>query len=488
MRGHQAFFKPLEDFQARRGVAYTLLPFKFIPLHDGRYIATNLAGEYVVIGKDDLYGLVRKSLPMHSETYNKLKARHFLMDAESTVALDLLAAKYRTKQAVLANSTSLFMFVTTLRCDHACNYCQVSRKRETATNCDMTQQVAESAVRFMFRSPSPALKVEFQGGESLLNFGIVKFVVLAAEEANQTCRKDLEFVITTNLARLEQDHLQFCKEHNVHLSTSLDGPKELHNRNRPSPTCDSYEAVIKGIRNAREVLGADKVSALMTATKESLEQPAEIVDEYLRQGFRSIFLRAINPYGYAITSGAARAYGVDEWLAFYRTALRHILEINLRGTSFVEEYSAIILRKMLTPFPTGYVDLQSPAGAGISCLVFNYDGSIYVSDEARMLAEMGDFVFRIGNLLTDPYEHVMLSEKLVGPIKTSMAEGVPMCADCGLLPYCGSDPVRHHAMQQDIVGFKPASDFCKKNMGVIKHLVLLLEDDERAAKVLRSWI
>ena len=46
-------------------------------------------------------------------------------------------------------------------------------------------------------------------------------------------------------------------------------------------------------------------------------------------------------------------------------------------------------------------------------------------------------------------------------------ECVPMCTDCGFLPYCGSDPVYHHATQGDVVGFKPTSGFCRKNMGVI---------------------
>jgi hypothetical protein len=51
-----------------------------------------------------------------------------VLDCDSSVALDLLAVKYRTKQAPLANLTSLIMFVVTLRCEHSCPYCQVSRQ------------------------------------------------------------------------------------------------------------------------------------------------------------------------------------------------------------------------------------------------------------------------------------------------------------------------------------------------------------------------
>jgi radical SAM protein with 4Fe4S-binding SPASM domain len=226
----------------------------------------------------------------------------------------------------------------------------------------------------------------------------------------------------------------------------------------------------------------------MTTTEASLLCPEEIVDEYVRQGFSSIFLRPLSPYGFAVKTGMVRKYTTEQWLEFYRRALAHIIELNHGGTPFREEYSSLILRKMLTPFPTGYVDLQSPAGIGIAGLVFNYDGDIYASDEARMLAESGDRRFRLGNLEADSFEDVMLSDTLGNLLAETMTEGVPMCEDCGFQPYCGSDPVYHHATQGDAVGFKPSSGFCRKNMEVMRHLIRLLEDDERAASVLRAWL
>lgn len=69
-----------------------------------------------------------------------------------------------------------------------------------------------------------------------------------------------------------------------------------------------------------------------------------------------------------------------------------------------------------------------------------------------------------------------------------MTESMPMCADCGIQPYCGSDPVFHYATQGDFVGAKPASDFCRKNMELVKHVIRLLDDDQIAGGVLRSWI
>ena len=39
------------------------------------------------------------------------------------------------------------------------------------------------------------------------------------------------------------------------------------------------------------------------------------------------------------------------------------------------------------------MDLQSPAGMINGVIVFNYNGKVYATDEARMLAEMKDYTF-----------------------------------------------------------------------------------------------
>jgi His-Xaa-Ser system radical SAM maturase HxsB len=461
---------------------------RLISLDPCRYVLTNFVGEHIVLPKETVRQLVHHDLDMTSSVYDELKSKHFVLDADSSVALDLLAVKYRTKQSLLANFTSLFMYVVTLRCDHSCPYCQVSRQSLDRHAYDMKPGVAEKAIDFMFQSPSKSIKVEFQGGEPLLNFPLIRQIVEQVECRNESEGRDVQFVIATNLAPLTDDILAFCRDHQILISTSLDGPRDLHNLNRPRPGGDSHQLAVEGIRRVREALGHDRVAALMTTTAASLSCPHEIVDEYVRQGFSCIFLRPLSPYGFAVKTGLITKYTVDEWLEFYRSCLAYIIDLNVRGVPFCEEYSSLILRKMLIPYPTGYVDLQSPAGIGIAGLVFNYDGDIYASDEARMLAETGDRRFRLGSLTTDSFEDVMLSDTLINTLSETMTEGVPMCTDCGFQPYCGSDPVFHYTTQGDVVGFKPSSDFCRKNMGVMRHLVGLLEDDERAASILRSWL
>lgn len=408
---------------------YSLLPFRFLALDDKRFVATNFAGEYVVLPKDAIRSLIQHKLPVDSPFYRDLKAKHFLLDTGSTVAIDILAAKYRTKHSHLSQFTSLFMLVTTLRCDHTCTYCQVSGRSSRDSGCDMTAEVAEASVDFVLRSPSSRIKIEFQGGESLLHFGAVKHIVQAVKQRSGAESRDIEFVVATNLTSLTDNVFDFCKEHGVYVSTSLDGPRDLHNKNRPCAGRDSYEDAVQGIRRVQEILGRDRVSALMTTTRDSLSRAKDIVDEYVRQGLGSIFLRTLHPYGRA---SAYEAYSVEEWLAFYGEALAYIIKLNREGIRLREEFATILLQKILTPWSSGYVDLQSPAGIGIAGIVVNYDGNVYCSDEARMLAEMGDKTFLMGNVLKDKYQDIMLSEALLNPLEQTLTECMPQCSDCGI--------------------------------------------------------
>ena len=86
----------------------------------------------------------------------------------------------------------------------------------------------------------------------------------------------------------------------------------------------------------------------------------------MRQGFRGIFLRNLSPFGFAIKGKAFQSYDGEEWLTFYREGLNYILELNKTGVPFTEYYASLLLHRILTPYGTGYVNLQSPAGKQFS--------------------------------------------------------------------------------------------------------------------------
>ena len=107
-------------------------------------------------------------------------------------------------------------------------------------------------------------------------------------------------------------------------------------------------------------------SALMTTSRFSLGRFKEIIDEYVRLGFRNIFLRALNPYGFAKQYKDKIAYPVEDFISNFKEGFDYIIELNKKGIFFVEGYAALLLKRILTPFATGFVDLQSPAGVGIA--------------------------------------------------------------------------------------------------------------------------
>ena len=465
---------------------WQLLPLRFHRLDTDCVVLTNLVGEHVFVTPDELCA-VADGTCADQEVLARLRAAHLIQVPGETLPAELLAIKLRTRMRRLPDSTGLHIFVVTLRCEHTCRYCQVSRQSAAKSEFDMTEETARRALELAFRSPSPQLKIEFQGGEPLLNFPLVRWITAEAKRMNKEHGKDLAFVIATNLALLDEEILDFCAEDDVYLSTSLDGPQDLHNGNRRRPGQDSWQQAVAGIRRVQDRLGADRVSALMTTTEASLDRAAEIIDTYAGLGLRGVFLRPISPYGFALRGRGGANYDVARWLQFYTAGLDRIIELNRQGLPMVEMHASIIAKKMLTNTDPGYVDLTSPAGIGIGALVYNYDGDVYASDEGRMLAEMGDRTFRLGNVHDSSYADIMLSDGLLRPLMESIALSAPMCATCAFEPYCGADPVFHHATAGDFTGHKALSAFCQRNTGLFTLLLRRMRDDPYTRDLLRRW-
>lgn len=467
---------------------YSLLPFKFENLDEDKVVLTNMVGQYKVLSRDKLEILVSHHLEKSDSDYSSLRSLHFIKEKDDLATDELLSLKVRTKYSSLKNFTNLHMFVVTLRCDHSCQYCQVSRQSENKTAFDMTEETADKSLDLVFQSPNASIKIEFQGGEPLLNFDLIKYIVLQARSRNINEKRNLQFVITTTLALLTDEILEFCKEHSIYLSSSLDGPKDLHNKNRPRPSKDSYEVFVNGLTKARDSLGVDSVSALMTTSPSSLTRVRDIIDEYLKLGFSGIFLRHLSPYGFALKTKSYQAYGAETWLEFYKEGLSYIIDLNKNGIFFSEYFSTILLKKILTSEGSGFVDLMNPSGIAIAAITFNYDGDVYASDESRMLKEMGDTTFKLGNVHSNTYREIFTSDALLNALEESFTLSAPMCCDCAFEPYCGADPVFHHAMYGDYLGKKPESEFCKRMMGSIKHLISLMEKDDSVKSIFINWV
>lgn len=478
------------DFYNKQIQQYFLLPFRFHRLNDSKEVIVNEVGDFLVIPVGTVSRIVGKMIDKKKEIdlYADLISNFFISEIQVPELIDIYATRYRAKKSFLDNFTSLHIFVISLRCEHTCHYCQVSRVTEDKGTYDMSRDYIDKGIDLMMQSPNMFLTMEFQGGEALLAFDNIVYAVECTKPIAIKLNKEINYVICTNLALINETILEYCRINNILISSSLDGPNYVHNENRRRPGKNSYELAIKGIELSRQVLGKDRVSALMTTTNLSLEYPKEIVEEYYNRGFRNIFLRPISPYGFAVKNEKKNKYETEKFLAFYKKAFDRILEYNLNGEFFSEDYATIILSKILTPFPVGYVDLNSPTGSITNVIVFNYEGSIYASDESRMLAEMKDYTFKLGHLDTHNYADIFYSAQANHIVESGINESLPGCTDCAFQPYCGADPIHSHATQGDMIGYRPTSSFCQRNMEIIRYLIELMDNDPKVKKIFESWV
>jgi His-Xaa-Ser system radical SAM maturase HxsB len=465
---------------------YLLLPFKFHVLNEQREVLVSEAGDFLVCPRGTAERVATRQVAPEEPLFQDLLGGHFISLESPPPLLEVLAARYRARKGYLDTFTALHILVITLRCNFSCHYCQVSRQTTDRTQYDMSERDIDATLDLIFASKSPDITLEFQGGEPLAAFERVRYAVTGALARNATAKKRLRFVICSNLSLLTEEVLAFCRQHRIQLSTSLDGPAALHEANRPARAHGDLSWLAERIERARAVLGADQVAALMTTSKASLKQPEAIIDAYRALGFRRIFLRPLQPYGFAARLRNSWQYSAADFLTFYRRALSYILQLNRNGEPFVEDYAAILMRRLYSPFPTGYVDLQSPTGMVTAVAVYNYDGGVYASDESRMLAESGDTTFRLGHV-SDGYRSLFFGDRARELVAVGTNEALAGCADCGLQAYCGSDLIRNWRETGDFYGHRPTSAFCELNMGILSFLFEVLDADRDAQRILRQW-
>lgn len=351
----------------------------------------------------------------------------------------------------------------------------------------MSEICLDEACDSIFESASPTLTVEFQGGDPLLRFDLVKRAILRIQKRNASEDRRIRFVVASTLHQLDVTMCAFFKAHGVYLSTSIDGPRELHNRNRPTPGRNAHELTVAGIQLARDLMGHDSVAALMTTTKASLAHPEAIVDEYVRLGFHEIFLRPLSSYGFAKRNQTLLGYNVEGFLRFYERGLQRVLHWNREGVAIREVYSSILLNKVLSTFDAGYVDLQSPTGAGSSVLVYNYDGYVYPSDEARMLAETGDTSLRMGRIGT-PMVELMDSSVKAELAGASNVTETPGCQQCPYSQFCAPNPVDAQAQFGRTSVPVESTEHCQRHTKLFDDLFARLRTaDEDVLDLFHQW-
>ncbi|MBE5837958.1 radical SAM protein [Butyrivibrio sp.] len=267
--------------------------FNFKKFNDG-YLITNDFGKYQFVSFDTVKKLVNGNEDIDEPLYSSLKDNFFIIGESRQAYLEKSTPYMRDAKSHLFQSTGLFIFVMTNSCNLNCVYCQAQSETSNKKGM-MTKEIAKRGVDIALQSPTSSITIEFQGGEPLLNFDTIKYIIEYSTSVNTD--KVISYNLVSNLSLLTDEIADYLSEHKVQVSVSLDGPEFVHNKNRPFRIGGgSYDAAVKGIGmlRSREI----SLGAIQTTTKHSLGHAKEIIDAYIDLGFNSIFIRPLTQLGY----------------------------------------------------------------------------------------------------------------------------------------------------------------------------------------------
>ena len=152
----------------------------------------------------------------------------------------------------------------TRRCNLRCEYCFVRNSDQDSAS-RMTSDTARRALELLLPAHR-AVTIAFFGGEPLLEWSLLTEIVEFAKQVYRGPGRP-HFEITTNGTLLDADKAAFLDREGFDLIVSLDGPREVHNRNRPGGAgIDSYEATMSGLKLLKGLRLATRTTLRATFT------------------------------------------------------------------------------------------------------------------------------------------------------------------------------------------------------------------------------
>lgn len=471
------------DFEMKPEREYLINQYRVHKFDDEHVLITTDNGAWASLNSKE-YELFRMNrVEEDLNLYAILKENGIIVTKDN---IDQVVEDYRERYSFLFQGPDLHIMVPTFRCNMRCIYCHSFSKPLNAKGWDMDKDTAKSVVDFMFKTTAKNFGIEFQGGDCIFNFDIVEFVFDYAKKLAREQNRTVKFSIVTNLTKTDDDFIKFLKDNiPVGLCTSLDGPKEVHDKNRRYlGGRGSYEDVTYWIKRIREEMkGYDfRFHALATVTKYSLDYGKEIVDEYRKLGFHNAWLRFMNNLGFAEKTWGKIGYTAEEYLKFWNNTLDYVLKINRGGEEFRGVWASLVSRMILRKESTNMVDFRSPCGAAIGQLLYNHKGEIFTCDEAKVLD-----IFKLGNVKTSKYDDIFRS-----PITTSMVDisskFCSLCDACPWFAYCAICPVNIYTTQGSVVPKLPEDMRCEIFKGMIKTVFEKIIFSERDRKIFEFWL
>ena len=273
-------------------------------LKDRELTREQIAGELVARGYQR---------PNIEETIDELHQSHAIALGEGFVEPRLESPQQPFPlQTVVMNVTN--------QCNLSCSYCyEYGEDRISAPEGKtkfMSQETAQSTVDFLLnQSPGRRMvHLTFFGGETLLNFAVVKSTIEYARTKAAEMGKYIDFSMTTNATMLTSEIISFLAENNVGVTVSIDGPKESNDRFRVFHNGKgSYDVIAPKIRELVKVHRSRPIGARVTLT-------AQVVD--VKRIFRHLTDEmGFDEVGFApVTTSPVRLYAIGN------TGLDHVLD------------------------------------------------------------------------------------------------------------------------------------------------------------------
>ena len=172
----------------------------------------------------------------------------------------------------------------TLCLTHACNlrcrYCYAGEKSDRS----MSKNTAMLALRFLAEHSEDRCLITFFGGEPLLCYDLLKEIV-------RHCRSEygdrFRFRFTTNGILLDRQKIEFCRDHGIEISVSVDGTESQHDLNRHDfQGRGSYRAILERLTDLLEI--APSTLASSTLCPNTADSLADGVIDLFRIGFRYV--------------------------------------------------------------------------------------------------------------------------------------------------------------------------------------------------------
>jgi len=320
-------------------------------------------------------------------------------------------------------------------CNLRCRYCFASTGDYKGKRAIMSSTTGKAAVDFLLEtSPNvPKYILDFFGGEPLLNFQVVKEVILYALEKGEALNKSFKFSLTTNATLLNKEITDFLKQYDVEVIFSLDGTPATHDAMRPFPNGKGSQQVV--LKKIKEFLEARKGNNYyIRGTFTSLAPHfSESVQYLVEEGFDNISLEpviALPEDEYAFS-----AEHLPVLMEEYEKLVAYYLEAKKQGKGFNFFHFATDLRNgpCLSRRIMG-------CGAGTEYLSIGPEGEIYPCHQL-----MGREGFAMGNILEKSFSLAIGNRLRENHIYKKK------CTDCWARFFCsGGCHANAHLLNGDI--------------------------------------